>query len=451
MNDLFDIFMFFNSIENTSGLNAKKEILDKAVKEFPIETRYIFDLVFGDSKFGISQTSFKKIIVYDKSKKYKDIGQLYFDSLKTGQETELMFDDFVKMVEKVEELSGNKLLDYLKTELNKYCNYNNKWLVRIFVKNLFFGLNLTTINKVLSDNNIKTIDKFGVQLCGKISEISENKTYPIIASVKYDGFRCIVKKENDKVTLISRQGEICNDFLPELVERFLKINENFIFDGEVISDNFNDISSRIGRKAKNINSDINIKYVAFDVLSFDNIDLRDCSQQDRSVSLSSIHQKYHDLFEQEESKIFFDRKSLEQYYNEVNERGEEGLVLKYLHSPYVEFSRDSWIKIKKFKENTFKVIDFGYGTGKYCNDINKFQVADKDNKVVSWVGSGFNDELRKECALLKEENKLIGLFVDIKYQEIARNKNDDKISLRFPTVLKLRFDKTEADKVDLLD
>jgi len=447
------IFNYFNCVENLSGTNDKILEFNKALALNGSLTQYIVNLVFNDEKYGVSKTTLCKLIDYDKTQKYKDVGEVFE---KNFEEPKILSDglDFKSLEDffiNVKILSGKKLQEYIKTVLSKLSKLEAKWLVRILNKDLHFGLNLKSVNKSLAVYNLKTIEIFGVQLCGKISEIKEYKKFPMLAAVKYDGFRCVAQKKDGKITLISRQGKICNSFLPEIIDRLGHSLNSFTLDGEVISANFNDIASRIGRKESNINTKIDIKFVAFDLLKVDGKDIKHETQHSRTARLFVLQQENKGLFEIEESRVLYDTETLAEYYKEVNDRGEEGLVLKDLNAPYVEHSRNAWIKIKNFIENTFEIIDFANGSGKYCNDINKLQVKDSSGKVVSWAGSGFNDSLRAECNRLAAGNMLKGAFVDIKYQEIATNKNDDKKSLRFPTILKLRFDKLIADNLGNLD
>ena len=70
---------------------------------------------------------------------------------------------------------------------------------------------------------------------------------------KFDGIRCIARKENNRVTLYSRNRKKLNERFPEIVDAVKKQKGNFILDGEIVAfDNkvtsFEKLQPRIQKK-----------------------------------------------------------------------------------------------------------------------------------------------------------------------------------------------------------
>src|SRR6478735_8528272 len=55
-----------------------------------------------------------------------------------------------------------------------------------------------------------------------------------IYELKYDGFRCMIRKYGDLVLLESRNGRDMTDRFPELVDELTPIRHDFIADGELV-------------------------------------------------------------------------------------------------------------------------------------------------------------------------------------------------------------------------
>src|SRR5260370_1758608 len=68
--------------------------------------------------------------------------------------------------------------------------------------------------------------------------------------VKYDGFRCLVRKHDECVELVSRPGNSLNRSFPDIVEAVAAVPGNFVWDAELTVDtptgqsDFNRLSKR---------------------------------------------------------------------------------------------------------------------------------------------------------------------------------------------------------------
>ena len=86
----------------------------------------------------------------------------------------------------------------------------------------------------------------------------------VIIENKYDGVRCIAIVQNNSATLYSRNGKVFPNF-PHIEEALSKPEfNNIVFDGEIMSENFQALMKQVYRKTDVDTSDA---YLAlFDVL-----------------------------------------------------------------------------------------------------------------------------------------------------------------------------------------
>ena len=437
------IFEVLEKVQDVSGSLEKIRLLSES---FDKDFAEFFELFYADINYNLSKRSWEKIVGYTKKKDgtYDDAGQLV-SRYSTGSNGIDKL-QFYKLINDVEKLSGNELLEHCLNNILCYDSLSVKWIVRFLNKDLRIGLNLKPINKILQNKGFPKIEKFGVQLCGKFDDIHQyDIEFPCMASIKYDGFRCIAEKDNDTVILKSRQGKII-DFVPEIVEEIKKLPyDKIILDGEIMAKDFNAIQKRIGRKVENIEIIEDLHYRLFDVLKIETVNYEELYTQE-------IRQKWFEeeftetpLLRKEYSICCNNREELINFYKKVIDDKQEGVIIKLLNRKYVRDSRDNWYKVKKVSENTFKVVGYEYGTGKYKDVVSKLKISDDGGQVNASVGSGVTLNDIEEFKFRVNNNVLINSYVDIKYMELT--KNESGYSLRHPVFLKFRDDKNKTDEV----
>src|SRR3954468_12014881 len=93
---------------------------------------------------------------------------------------------------------------------------------------------------------------------------------------KWDGFRCLLSRDGDKVDLRSKSGEDLTRYFPELAEAALKLNvASFVLDGEIVvphgkAFSFDDLLQRIhpaASRVKKLSVETPALYLAFDLLA----------------------------------------------------------------------------------------------------------------------------------------------------------------------------------------
>ena len=91
--------------------------------------------------------------------------------------------------------------------------------------------------------------------------------------VKYDGYRLIVQRDDDRVRLVTRGGHDWANRFPRIVETALKTrHKRFVIDGEAVLLGIDGISDFNGLHSRR--HDEEVQLYAFDVLVFDGEDLR---------------------------------------------------------------------------------------------------------------------------------------------------------------------------------
>jgi len=440
------IFDALEEIERARGSTLKTKIL----RENMDENMYSFlTLFYNDVNYNISKRGWEKLVDYNKKTDgtYSDVGELcsnFSDSDITIDE-----DTFNILVENVVKLKGNNLLEYCKHNILCFDSQTIKWVVRFFNKDLRIGISLKPINKIFSLLGYKLIEKFAVQLCGKFKDVTKyNLGFPVICGIKYDGFRAVIEKKGDKVTITSRQGKDVK-FVPELIEYFSKIMVDFTFDGEILADDFSLIQKRIGRKADNIKSEPSLCYRIYDILSWDGESTIQLTQFDRWKKLKEIAAMPtifdRKLVKSEETYMIVNQRALEELYKTAMYRKEEGIIIKLLDRPYEYDNRKNWYKLKKIDEKTMRIIDCAKGAGKYKDCIAKIRVSDEEGLVTSWVGSGMSLNDIEILEQMNNNNTLINTYVDIQFMEVTQS--DSGHSLRHAVFIKLRADKDKCDKI----
>jgi len=162
---------------------------------------------------------------------------------------------------------------------------------------------------------------------------------------KYDGFRVMISKDNDKVKIFSRQSEDITDMFPEItaaVKTHLKPKKCFV-EGEALA--FNDETNEyypfqitiqrkrkydIEKKAK----EYPLKLFLFDVVFIDGKNMMKEPFKERRKKLEGIVKKG-SLIELSEMKLIDDAKTLENFFEEKIGQGLEGIMAKDLDAPYI--------------------------------------------------------------------------------------------------------------------
>lgn len=284
---------------------------------------------------------------------------------------------------------------------------------------------LGLVAKTLLDKGMERIKKFRVHvgypirmaLCERLpsSEDIITKIGKAAVEAKYDGFRCQVHKERDRVEIFSRNLERTTHMFPEITEATVNyfIAKTAIFEGEALA--YNEATGElfpfqitIQRKRKHdieeLAKEYPLKFFAFELLYVDGEDYTERPYIERRGKLEAIIKK-NPVIEPAEMFVTDNPKKIYEYFEEAIERGLEGVVAKRLDAPYSAGARNfNWIKLKRSYRgelaDTIDVCIVGYFRGKGARarfGVGALLGAVYDEKTdtfktVSKVGSGFTED-----------------------------------------------------------
>ena len=314
----------------------------------------------------------------------------------------------------------------------------NDWYRRILIKDLRCGVSQKTVNNVSKKMGLKySVPVFSCMLAHDGAKHPKKIQGKCLVEYKYDGVRVIAITKNNSTTLYSRNGKILGNF-PHIESALNKAEfNNLVFDGEVVSNDFQSLMKQVHRKT---NAKTDDAYLAlFDMLPLDEFN-------NGKSKLNTIERK--DLLDNA-SRIFdscikpveyvildFDTEDGQKTFSKMNkkalEEGYEGLMIKPVNDIYESKRSHAWLKIKPFIEVTLKVIQIQEGTGKHEGKLGAFSVeGEDDGKFFSLsVGSGLTDDDREKY--WKAKDSLIGQLIEIRADAITQSIEGEHFSLRFP-------------------
>lgn len=494
---------------------------------------------YDEKKIGISnQLAIKSIAksvgtttekVTKEWKKVGDIGLVAKKLAKQKKQTTLFSSSTLttqKVIEnlrKLPELVGIGTIDHklkLITELLSHANpLESLYLVRTLIGDLRIGVQESTIKygmlKAFFENNkdyeenlqraidrsndlkivfniarkkdTKELDKIKLKVGHPIKAMLAQKTEtiskafqdlgsPMAVEFKYDGFRLLIHKTNNKITLFTRSLENVTKQFPEVekyVNEFIKA-DSFIIDSEAVGydkktkkyTDFQAISQRIRRKhkIKELQEKLPVEINVFDILYYNGESQLDKPFQKRSELLRKIVKNHPYKIITSKIIITSDEKEVEKFYKKALKENQEGVMLKKLSAEYKPGRRVGHMLKLKPDTNELDLVVTGaeWGTGKRSGWLSSLILScKKGNEYVEIgkVGTGIaekeNDEgiltFDKITEILKpliisEKGKDVKvkpkIVLMIHYQDIQKSTNySSGWALRFPRVTRLREDK----------
>lgn len=296
------------------------------------------------------------------------------------------------------------------------------------------------INKAIPNH----IPEFSVALADKYEPKLVDWKDSWFVSRKLDGLRLIaVVDDNGNSTFFSRTGKVFDTL--DIVSGGIKALgiTNVVFDGELClvdddgNEDFQSIMKEIRKKDHTIP---NPSYKMFDMISHDEFyskkgdknktyshrynNLRAVMKENSCVCLSVLGQE----------KIK-DDDHFQEWVKKAADYGWEGIMLR-ADEPYKGKRSKDLLKVKKFFDDEYKVIDSEMGDFRYVKDSAEWEetmlscvMIQHKNNIVR-VGSGFTIEQRQE--FYQDPSKIVGKTITVQYFEETKNQ-DGGISLRFPT------------------
>lgn len=311
-------------------------------------------------------------------------------------------------------------------------------------KDIKAGITETTINKTWQ----KLIPVFSI---AKAEPYTGNLSYPALAEVKMDGVRVIAIATPSQVQLYSSNGREAQG-LDTLKDAIRTATANYphrelILDGELVASNRRSVSGTFNKALKGTitpKDEDGLVFTAFDILP-----LTEWNNQKATLTAKQRREQLETYLTPSQqvqlvtAKWVSSESELMEFFNEIYQRGDEGIIVKEPASLYA-FKRDSaWQKLKGILDCDLVVTGFTEGTGKREGFFGAMICESADGKLKVQVGSGFKDsELERVTA---NREAYIGRVAKVRYNGIITAKDSDTYSLFLPRFVEFREDKNEAD------
>ena len=331
---------------------------------------------------------------------------------------------------------------------------------------------------------------------------------------KYDGIRAQAHCGARQARLFSRTLDEVTQSFPELVGPLSDFSEEVILDGEIVAWRhnedggsgvpgapdvgvtgwghalpFGEIQKRLGRKqvSPKLISEVPIAYVVFDVIYAGGELTLDKPLTERAKILDRIfagaqHVAPRPVINSQGNLMFEPEikeeaasgwvlrapamradsaEQLEQYFEAAMARGNEGLMIKDVASPYMPGRRGRWwLKLKRELATLDVVVTAAeFGHGKRIHVLSDYTFAVRKGEELLNIGKAYSGLTDKEIAELTEwflghttadhghvrevEPKLV---LEVAFNAIMRSdRHDSGYALRFPRIVRVRDDKLPKD------
>lgn len=242
--------------------------------------------------------------------------------------------------------------------------------------------------------------------------------YDWLLERKFDGERCVARKDDGEVRLESRTAKDLTRTYPEIRAAVAgQADRELLLDGEVVAfdgaqTSFGRLQQRLG--LRNPSPDhvaaYPVVFCVFDLLAVDGDDLRDRPLLERRARLTAAIRPSGAL---QLSEAWRDES--QRRFAQACRAGWEGLIAKRAHAPYVAGRSRDWLKLKCVWEQEFVIggytdpagsrTDFGALLVGYYDDVRL--------KYAGKVGTGYSAAtLRELGAVLRELETRESPFVD---------------------------------------
>ena len=341
---------------------------------------------------------------------------------------------------------------------------------------------------------------------GTVPAFSENSMTAIREAQiedKYDGIRAQLHagdpQQPGRVALFSRSRDDMTASFPELAEAFACLSEPVILDGEVLAWDateeralpFSSLQQRIGRKrvTEEMRRRTPVIFMAFDLLSSGGELLLERPLAERRLALESLAASagpalrsgfaerkaddaqdtlFNPVVQDEVERLVLapisrleSTDQLDQAYMDARARGNEGVMLKALHSVYQPGRRGlAWLKLKRELATLDVVVTAAeFGHGKRAGVLSDYTFAVRAGDELRNVGKAysgltdaeileltqfFKDHTVEDFGYVRSVEPL--LVLEVAFNNVMRSeRHDSGFALRFPRILRIRRDKPVSE------
>jgi DNA ligase-1 len=449
----------FDELARTSTAARKLSLLqDLLRKATAVEAKYVIKIIGGDLRIGLRESLVEEAIAK-------------------------AFDENVKSVQR-----ANMLLGDIRDTLRLAAEHR------------------------LDQAQMRHFQPIGFMLASPAQDANEALSYFDRAAVedKYDGIRAQVHiggKGDPRVRLFSRTLDEISPAFPELPPALRAFPDALILDGEILAWSpdtaqalpFSELQKRLGRKkvSQDMLRRVPVVYMAFDVLyAGGELLIEKPLEERRKILEQSFASAPKDGFiaehsmatENPQGTLVFEpaigtatgvprvilapaltadsAEKLEEIFSAARERGNEGLMIKDVNSPYTPGRRGkAWLKLKKELASLDVVVTaVEWGHGKRNKVLSDYTFAVRDGDKLLNVGKAYSGLTDVEIAEMTEwfKNHTIDdqgfrrtvepkIVLEVAFNNMMRSsRHESGYALRFPRILRLRTDKS-ASEIDTLE
>jgi DNA ligase-1 len=297
---------------------------------------------------------------------------------------------------------------------------------------------------------------------------------PVWLEEKYDGIRCQVHKEGERVEMYSRELRNITGQFPDVVERVRRVRHDFIADGELLAWQngralpFAELQRRLGRKGDDffLGAEIPVSLQVYDLLGLDGHSLLKTSLAERRAKLEAL--TLAPGVERAPVQKVSGAAAIEAAFLQARQRGNEGLMAKDPKSIYLPGRRGlAWLKLKKAYATLDVVVvgvEWGHGKRRHVLSDYTFAVRDEATGALLPVGKAYSGLTDAEIAhytehflqhTLEERGRYRvvepNVVLEVAFDTIQRSeRHASGYALRFPRILRIREDKPVSE-IDTLD
>jgi DNA ligase 1 len=348
-------------------------------------------------------------------------------------------------------LTGHAARDAIKLAMDVATKAQwNGFYRRILIKDLRCGVSEKTVNTVAkrAKKPEYSVPVFECMLAHDGANHESKITGKKLVEPKLDGVRVltVVDYESRTVIMYTRNGKELVNF-PHIVRAFEDNMDNwgrsYVFDGEVISDSFQDLMKQVHRKSDVQAQDARL--MLFDIVPLTEFKAGSSvmAQKRRSRFLRENFSKIFadsgciDIIDQREFDldVFTDEIEFRDYNKQAVAAGYEGIMIKDPNGRWEGKRSVAWLKQKPFIEVSLAVVQTEEGTGRNVGKMGALVCEGiEDGKLIRVnVGSGFTDKDRDEFWSCKVD----GQVIEVRADAVTQNQ-DGTYSLRFPRFMRFR-------------
>src|SRR5580698_2929121 len=456
----------FSKIAAARGPAAKAALVrDLLARATPLEAKYIVKIMTGDLRIGLKESLVEEAIA-------KAYGSTLAGALKEVQRANMLLGDIGET------------------------------------------LRLAVEGKP-ADAKMRMFHPIGFMLASPIESAEEGLSYFAEAAVedKYDGIRAQAHVSGGEVKFFSRTRDEITESFPELPDALAGLLQDVILDGEIVAWEepgqarpFSVLQQRLGRKkvSEQMLREIPVAYLVFDVLYSSGELLVDRPLRERGRILDEVLAAERKTIHHRDTvtlrsgrppsrsktgqgKLAFgdelpettvanivrapvfrasSPEQLEELFGAAQSRGNEGLMIKDLNSPYTLGKRGkSWLKMKR-ELGTLDVVVTAveYGHGKRIGMLSDYTFAVWDGDKLVNIGKAYSGLTDAEIAEMTRwflEHTIDDqgfrrtvepeIVLEVAFNNMMQSdRHDSGYALRFPRIVRLRPDKTaqEADTIE---